>query len=229
MKNIAIIPARSGSKGMVDKNIKELAGKPLMAHTIEAAMRSGMFETVMVSTDSTKYAEIAKQYGAEVPFLRSTQNASDTASSWSVVREVLDRYSEMGKNFDTIMLLQPTSPLRTAENIREAYQEMEDKEANAIISLCEIEHPLQQCNVLPDNLALDKFIKPSSRGMRRQEMETLYRFNGAIYLVKVEVFNNNKDIYSDRCFAYLMSRKNSVDIDDEFDFIVAESFLLKSI
>ena len=222
MKNIAIIPARSGSKGLPDKNIRELAGKPLIAYTIEAALESGMFDTVMVSTDSSRYAEIAKKYGAEVPFFRSKETSSDTASSWDTVREVLDKYREAGKAFDTLMLLQPTSPLRTAQNIKEAYEEMNRKEANAIVSLCEMEYPPQQCNVLPEDLSLDRFVQTSSKGKRRQEMETYYRFNGALYLVKVEAFRKNADIYSDRCFAYLMSRKNSVDIDEELDFLYAE-------
>lgn len=227
MKNIAIIPARSGSKGLLDKNIKELAGKPLIAYTIESAIDSGMFETVMVSTDSIKYAEISKQYGAEVPFLRSETCSTDTASSWDVVREVLDKYHEIGREFDTLMLLQPTSPLRTAQNIKEAYQEMGDKEANAIVSLCEMEHSPQQCNVLPEDLSLTQFFRGSSKGKRRQEMDTFYRFNGAIYLTKIESFRKNADIYTDKCYAYLMSRESSVDIDDEFDFVVAESFLMK--
>lgn len=225
MKNLAIIPARSGSKGLKDKNIRELAGRPLIAYTIEAALKSEMFETVMVSTDSVQYAQIAKEYGAEVPFFRSKEASSDTASSWDAVREVLDNYMEAEKDFDTLMLLQPTSPLRTAQNIREAYEEMAAKEADAIVSLCEMEHSPQQCNVLPEDLSLTAFNPPSLKDKRRQEMETFYRFNGAIYLVKVEAFRRNADIYSDRCFAYLMSRRESVDIDDEFDFAVAESFL----
>ncbi len=96
MKNIAIIPARSGSKGLVDKNIRILCGKPLLAYSIEAALQSGMFDAVHVSTESEKYAEIAKKYGADVPFLRSMDNSSDTASSWEAVLEVLDKYSKLG-------------------------------------------------------------------------------------------------------------------------------------
>ena len=114
MKNIAIIPARSGSKGIPDKNIKDINGKPLIAWTIEAAIKSNMFNCVMVSTDSDKYADIARNYGAEVPFLRSSENSSDTSSSWDVVREVLLKYEEMGFLFDTFTLLQPTSPLNSS-------------------------------------------------------------------------------------------------------------------
>ena len=104
MKNIAIITARSGSKGLPDKNIRPLNGIPLLAYNIKAALESGMFDTVMVSTDSEKYAEIARSYGAEVPFLRSAETSSDTASSMSAVREVIARYKEMGKEFDRLLI-----------------------------------------------------------------------------------------------------------------------------
>ena len=118
MKNIAIIPARSGSKGVRDKNIRNLCGKPLMAYTIEAALESGEFDEVMVSTDSEHYAEIARKYGASVPFLRSAKTASDSASSWDMVDEVLNCYAMLGKSFDTFCLLQPTSPLRDKKDIQ---------------------------------------------------------------------------------------------------------------
>ena len=120
MRNIAIIPARSGSKGIKDKNIKLLNGKPLLAYSIEAAIKSKCFDTVFVSTDSIKYAEIAKQYGAEVPFLRSKKNSKDKSSAWDAVYETLLNYKNMGMNFDSFMYLQPTSPLRTEKNIKEA-------------------------------------------------------------------------------------------------------------
>lgn len=118
MGNLAIIPARSGSKGLPGKNKKPLLGKPLMAYAIEAAVESGLFKAVHLSTDSEEYAEIGRSWGAEVPFLRSLRNSSDTASSWDAVLEVLEQYSRQGREFDTVMLLQPTSPLRTAEDIR---------------------------------------------------------------------------------------------------------------
>ena len=115
--NLAIIPARSGSKGVIDKNIRELNGKPLMEYSIEVAMKSKCFDEVMVSTDSEKYADIARRCGAKVPFLRSTENSSEWATSWGVVREVLNRYREQGILFEMVTLLQPTSPLRTANDI----------------------------------------------------------------------------------------------------------------
>ena len=121
MKNIAIIPARSGSKGLKDKNIKLLNGKPLMNYTIEAAIKSGLFDCVHVSTDSDQYAVIARMCGADVPFLRKPDMASDTASTWDAMRFVLDEYKKRGEEFDILTVLQPTSPLRTSEDISAAY------------------------------------------------------------------------------------------------------------
>ncbi|MBR1796596.1 MAG: acylneuraminate cytidylyltransferase family protein [Clostridiales bacterium] len=226
MRNIAIIPARSGSKGLPDKNIKELAGKPLIAYSIEAAIKSQMFQTVMVSTDSEKYAEIAREYGAEVPFLRSEKTSSDTASSWDAVAEVLDNYHKLNSDYDTLMLLQPTSPLRTELNIREAYNMMDEKKACSIVSLCEMDHSPLQSNTLPESMSLDGFIRADSKGKRRQDMETYYRFNGAIYLTKVDFFTANHDIYRENCYAYIMSKRDSIDIDDEYDFAMAEAILM---
>ena len=108
MKNIAIIPARSGSKGLIDKNIRLMNGKPLIWYSINVAIESNCFDEVMVSTDSDRYAEIAKECGASVPFLRSTYNSSDKADFWDIVKEVLSNYKKLGKEFDIVMLLQPT-------------------------------------------------------------------------------------------------------------------------
>ena len=127
MRNIAVITARSGSKGLKDKNIKRLHGKPLMAYSIEAAHMSECFDCIHVSTDSEEYAQIAKEYGAEVPFLREEELASDSADCWNAVRDVLCKYEKMGQKFDRVMLLQPTSPLRTAGDIQNAFSLIEEK------------------------------------------------------------------------------------------------------
>ena len=140
MRNIAIIPARSGSKGLKNKNIKLLNGKPLIAYSIEAAYKCKMFETVMLSTDSAEYAEIGIKYGADVPFLRSKEMSSDTAGSWDTVKEVLYNYEKRGKKFDTVALLQPTSPLRTPQDIRSGYELMNQKNADSITAVCEMDH-----------------------------------------------------------------------------------------
>lgn len=227
LKQLAIIPARSGSKGLRDKNIKSLCGKPLMAYTIEAARNSGIFDIVMVSTDSQAYAEIAKQYGAEVPFLRSMENSSDHASSWDAVKEVLNRYEQMGIGFETVTLLQPTTPLRSAEDIKGALWEYREKKANAVVSVCETDYSPLWCNTLPADHSLCGFLRAGTDNARRQKLETYYRINGAIYMVNTDYLKNSSSIYESGCFAYLMERKHSIDIDDELDFTFAEVIMSK--
>lgn len=221
MRNIAIIPARSGSKGVKDKNIRELAGKPLMAHTIEAALKSGQFDEVMVSTDSEHYAEIAREYGAKVPFLRSEANASDTASSWDMIEEVLKKYEEMGEHFDSFCLLQPTSPLRDAEDIAEAYELFREKANFAVISVCEAEHSPLWCGHLPESGEFLDFITPEGMN-QRQGGGKFYRLNGALYIVDTQKFKTDRFFYKEGSYAYVMSQMKSVDIDTEIDFKLAE-------
>lgn len=227
MKNLAIIPARSGSKGLPDKNIKILHGKPLLAYSVEAALQSGMFNTVHVSTDSEQYAEIAKSYGADVPFLRSKKNSSDTASSWDTVLEVLEQYLNRGKDFDNTMLLQPTSPLRTSDDITAAFALMEEKKANSIVSVCRADYPPVYYHVLSDNGLITDFIR-GSEDQRRQDMSTFFRVNGAIFLTNTAFFLAHRNIYCSSCFAYIMDKKRSVDIDDELDFFFTEAMLAQA-
>lgn len=222
LRNLAIIPARSGSKGVKDKNIKLLGGKPLIAHTIEAAIKSNIFDEIMVSTDSIEYMDVAVKYGAKVPFLRSDETSTDTASSWDVVREVIHMYSKNGITFDTITLLQPTTPLRTEKDIKEAYKIYISKLANAVVSVCEVDHSPLWSNTLPEDHSMANFIRPEISKLPRQMLSSYYRINGAIYMFQVEYFTKYQDIYSQDCFAYIMKKENSIDIDDEYDFKIAE-------
>lgn len=224
MSSVAIIPARSGSKGLPDKNIKLLNGKPLMAYAIEAAKKSGIFDEVIVSTDSLKYAKIAENCGAVIPFMRSTENASDIASSWDVVEEVLSECEKKGMFFDDFCLLQPTSPLRTAEDIQKAYSIFNEKDAIAVVSVCECEHSPLWCNTLNNNMELKGFIDPQNY-LRRQELKKFYRINGAIYVVSRKEFLKNQFIYREGSFAYIMSQDRSIDIDNFLDFKIAEALI----
>lgn len=225
MKNLAIITARSGSKGLKDKNIKLLNGKPLIAYTIEAAQQSNLFDEIMVSTDSKEYAEIAQKLGAKVPFLRSEELASDKAASWDVVKEVLKNYEDKGIFFDTVTLLQPTSPLRTSEDIIKGHKILNEKSANAVIAVCEMEHSPLWANKLPEDNSMKDFIRPEVKNIPRQSIPIYYRINGALYIVRVEHLLNDEDIYGENSYALVMDKKHSVDIDDEFDFKIAEMFV----
>ena len=224
MKNIAIITARSGSKGLKDKNIKLLKGKPLMVYSIEAGLESGLFDCVHVSTDSIEYAEIAKKYGADVPFLRDANLATDTAGTWDTLRAVIKKYEELGKTFDTVTLLQPTSPLRDAKDIRQAFQIFEEKQADSVVSVCEVEHSPKICNTLGEGNSMNGFLNTKIVS-RRQDLGTYYRINGAIYIQKTEILMNEMNLYGEKSYAYIMSKMHSVDIDDAFDFMVAETMI----
>ena len=137
MNTLAVITARSGSKGIKNKNIRQLNGKPLIAYTIESALQSHYIDEVMVSTDSDVYADIAKKFGAVVPFLRSNRNSEDMSKSVDVLLEVLDEYEKREKYFDNIVMLQPTSPLRTYKNLNEAFDLFYEKNADSVVSVCE--------------------------------------------------------------------------------------------
>lgn len=224
MNTLGVITARSGSKGIKDKNIRELLGKPLMVYTIESALKCQYIDKVMVSTDSDTYATIAKNYGAEVPFLRSDKNSTDQAKSIDVLLEVLEEYEKRGYKFKNIVLLQPTSPLRTCQNLEEAFQLFYDKRADSVVSVCECEHNPLLSGVLPDNLNMSRFIK-SENNLRRQNLQKYYRLNGAIYISNVSKLRHIRSFYGERSYAYIMSQDESIDIDSEQDFAYVE-FLL---
>lgn len=225
MKNLAIIPARSGSKGIKDKNIKELCGKPLMAYTIENAVKSKQFDVIHLSTDSQKYADIAKKYGADVPFLREMELSDDISIIWDTVKDVLNKYKRIEKEFDTVMLLQPTSPLRETNDILKSFQMLKQKNAEAIISVCEMEHSPLICNQLDDNRSMKNFIKKEIFTFPRQSLPKYYRINGAIYLLKVDVLKKYNTLYDSEVYAYIMTQERSIDIDSLLDFKMAEQII----
>lgn len=224
MSVLAIIPARSGSKGLKNKNIKLLCGKPLMAYTIEAAVESGCFDEIMVSTDSGEYASIAKEAGAQIPFFRSRKTASDEASTWDVVFEVLDKYKKQGKEFTHVCILQPTSPLRNGEDIKRAFADLHKKNAKAIVSVCEAEHSPVLCGTLGNEGSMCGFIDRNSN-RRRQDIGSYYRINGAIYISDIDFLMEDSFLYRKGCFGCVLQPSHSIDIDTELDFIIAESIL----
>ena len=225
MTSIAIIPARSGSKGLPDKNIKLLHDKPLLAYSIEAAEKSGLFDCIHVSTDSERYEQIAREYGADVPFLRNEELSGDTAGSWDVVRWVLRQYAARGQRFDIVTLLQPTSPLREAEDIKQAYHLFEEKAADAVVSVCEMDHSPLWSNTLPEDGSMDGFLDQVADA-GRQQLPTYYRINGAIYMLRTALLAEGAPgLYREGTYAYVMPKERSVDIDDALDFAIAETIL----
>jgi CMP-N,N'-diacetyllegionaminic acid synthase len=228
-KILAIIPARSGSKGIKDKNIKLLNNKPLMAYSVDAALASAKIDSVIVSTDSESYASIAMNYGAEVPFLRSKENASDQASSMSVVVEVLSNLKKTNRVYDVVVLLQPTSPLRTTHDIDNSIDLLFTKNANAIVSVNKMNHPLQWCNTLPKDFSMHNFIQPEYLNKPRQVIEYTYTLNGAIVVCRSSIINEGLNLYLNGTYAYEMDPKCSIDIDSSIDFDFAEFMINKQL
>lgn len=224
--NVAIIPARAGSKRLPGKNIKLLAGKPLIVWTIEAAITSNLFDVILVTTDSEEIANIARAAGASVPFLRPSELSTDTSSTNEVISHAVDWIEQNVGTVSCVTLLQPTSPLRTADDIAQAMNMYDTKQASAIVSVCLTEHPIQFCNTLPIDLSMAGFIK-TQNNKRSQELEPSWRLNGAIYIFDRKYVSNLTNLYEQNTFAYIMKRESSIDIDQELDFILAEIILSK--
>ncbi len=222
---LAVIPARGGSKGLPGKNIRNLAEKPLVSWTIDAAKGSQYIDTVTVNTDSIEIAEVARKYGAQVPFLRPAELATDSASSYDVIIHALNWHAEQEILFDLVMLLQPTSPLRTVHDIDRAIEIFFEKKAQAIVSVCPCDHHPWWANTLPNSGNMEKFLRPEVLQTNRQGLPPHYRLNGAIYLADIDFLRLNGSFFGSKTFALTMSKKHSVDIDDIIDFQLAEFFL----
>jgi N-acylneuraminate cytidylyltransferase len=229
LKILAIIPARSGSKGVEDKNIKLLAGKPLMAYSIEAALKSKLLNKTMVSTDSENYANIARQYEAEVPFLRPEHLATDGTASIDVVLHALQFYKDNGEHFDAVCILQPTTPFRESGLIDKAIEAFEKSGADALISVIPVPHEYNPHWVFePDNNKMLKIATGEKEIIkRRQELPPAFIRDGSIYITKTEVVLNEKSLYG-RQLAYLENNPAlHVNIDTEADWKKAEELASK--
>lgn len=227
MKILAIIPARAGSKRLKNKNILKLDYKPLIAWTIEEALKSKYITETVVSTDSDEIAQVAKEYGAQVPFLRPENLSSDTATSYDAVHHCIEFYKKkLNRSFDYILLLQPTSPLRTVKDIDGAIEFLNSKNADSVISMCECEHSPIWANTLPEDRNINQFDDEKYKDLRSQDLPTYYRYNGAIYLTKISRFYKEKSFnFNSNSFAYIMEQQSSVDIDTELDFMICETIL----
>jgi len=214
---LALVPARGGSKGLPGKNTRQLQGKPLIAWTIEAARAARLVSHVVVSTDDESIRDVARQHGADVPFMRPSQLATDTATTIEVVLHALS----VLPTFDWVVLLQPTSPLRSAEDIDAALSLCIERDAPACVSVCEAgDSPYWMF----DKTAEDR-LKPFMEGalpLRRQALPPLYSLNGAVYVARPEWLTARHGFLSEQTLAYVMPPERSVDIDTLFDFRLAE-------
>lgn len=222
-KILAIIPARGGSKRLPGKNKKLLKGKPLIQWTIEAALSSNYIDNVIVSTDCSEIAKISSEAGAKVPFIRPEYLANDNSSSNDVILHAIENIEI---DYDIVVLLQPTSPLRLVIDIDSAIELLVKKEADGVASVSPCEHSPLWANEIPDNLSLGGFLPSSIEGERSQNLPEYFRLNGAIYVCNVESFIRLKKFsYTDKVYAYKMPIERSVDIDNFIDFALAEALL----
>jgi N-acylneuraminate cytidylyltransferase len=220
MKNLCIIPARGGSKRIPRKNIKPFMGKPIMAYSIEAAMQSGLFDEVMVSTDDEEFAEIAKQYGASVPFLRSEKTANDYASTVDVLLEVLMMYCERNEVFDNICCLYSTAPFVTSDRLKEAYGNIE-KGAEASFTMVQYSYPVQRSLRLNDKGYVE-MVYPEHLSSRSQDLEPIYHDAGQFYFTKVSALKEQKTLWCKKTIPLVLSELEVQDLDTLTDWQLAE-------
>lgn len=220
---VAVIPARGGSKRLPRKNLMPLAGIPLVAHAVRAALDATRVDGVYVSTEDGEIAGVARQAGAEV-IARPPQLATDTAQGHDVLRHVLEQLGAGGRPPAIAVLLQPTSPLRRGSDIDACLRAFEDTEARSAFSVCAVDHHPGKCVVLKDGL-IEPFTNDFDMEARHQDLAPVYRQNGAIYVVGVADFLSGGSLYRRPCAGYVMDRRDSIDIDDLLDLQLAEVVL----
>ncbi|MDD5131498.1 MAG: acylneuraminate cytidylyltransferase family protein [bacterium] len=219
---IAIIPARGGSQGLPGKNILPFCGKPLISWTIAQALKSKYLDKVLVSTDEKKIADIAQKYGADVPFLRPRRLATAASNIIDVLIHTLDFINRKEKKYDLVMLLQPTSPLRTSKDIDLAIELFFREKAQAVISVCRSEHHPWWSVSLGNNLRVAEYLGQGKLHKNRQILPDFYRINGAIYLTREITLRQNKSFLGKSTYAYIMPVERSLDIDSKLEFTLAE-------
>lgn len=225
MKALYLIPARGGSKGVPGKNIRDLGGKPLIAHTIDHALEVADKKDVVVTTDSDKIRSVAMEAGANAPFLRPSELATDTAGSREVMLHAVDYFGKEGKDYDTIVLLQPTSPLRDPEDIRRAIQLYESSDADMVVSVREAKTNPYYNAFETDSEGYLKISKGDGRLTRRQDAPSVWEFSGAIYVIRVSSLRKENLSRFKKIKPLPTAKETAVDIDDEIDFLICEELL----
>lgn len=218
MSVIAIITARGGSKRIPKKNIKEFMGKPMLAYAIDAALQSGIFDEVMVSTDDNEIAEIARKYGAQVPFMRSAKTASDTATTFDALDEVIREYRKIGKEFDTLCCIYPCVPFLQAQTLQKAHEKISGYDA--VIPVCKYPVPIEWAMKIENGLLLPN--DREAQNIRSQDLTPKYFDVGMFYFCKVRALYEHNSLYPDNLTAYIIDEKECQDIDTLEDWQMAE-------
>jgi len=221
MSSIAIITARGGSKRIPKKNIRDFCGKPIIAYSIEAALGAGIFDEVMVSTDSEEIAEIAKRYGASVPFMRSEATSSDYATTRDVLLEVIDEYKKLGKEYDSLCCIYPTAPFLTSEKLKDAMELFEKSDCDSLITVVQFSFPPQRAFVIRGGKVAYQY--PENAMKRSQDLEPVYHDCGQFSICRISPFMEKKTIVSENTIPYFISDEEVQDIDNLSDWMIAEA------
>lgn len=222
MTSVCVITARGGSKRIPRKNVREFCGKPIIAYSIEAALESELFDEVMVSTDDEGIAQVAKSYGAKVPFMRSAETSNDYAVTEDVIVEVLGCYKNMlGKSFDTVCCVYPTAPFVTADELCEAFGKLTDEAANAVVPVTEFDFPPQRAFKVNEN-GFATYAHPEFATARSQDLEPLCHDCGRFYFAKTDALLEHRDFIMPGCAVIRIPPERVQDIDTEDDWRLAE-------
>lgn len=226
LKVLGLVTARGGSKGLPGKNVRPLCGKPLIVWTIDAAKEARCLDAIAVSTDDPAIAETARRAGAEVPFMRPAELAGDTASSIDVVLHAIDFLAAAGRNFDIIVLLEPTSPLRESADIDQGVARLVESGAGSLVSVCRAEatHPAFMYRQ-DARLHLHPFLERQPTGLRRQDIEPLYFLEGTLYASRIDVLRLHRSFYHEDTIGYEVPKWKSLEIDDIDDFNMVEALM----
>jgi pseudaminic acid cytidylyltransferase len=220
MNNLAIIPARGGSKRIPRKNIKKFLGKPILAYSIEAAIGSGLFSEVIVSTDDHEIAEIAQKYGAKVPFFRSAKNSGDFATTFDVVEEVIIKYAELGVTFADICCIYPCAPFVRLEILNEAYSLFKAKKFDSVFPVVKFSNPVQRAlKMIGEKIIM---VSPEFQNVRSQDLEPRYFDAGQFYWLNSLALLEQKLIFSNNSGSIILDELSAHDIDNEIDWEIAE-------
>lgn len=228
MANLCIITARGGSKRIPRKNIREFLGKPIIAYSIEAALQSGIFDEVMVSTDDEEIKTVAEQYGAMVPFMRSAATSNDYASTSDVLNEVLSEYEKRGKTFEFFSCVYPTAPFVTAEKLRAAFKKLQESDADELTPVIQFSYPPQRAFVIQEESLVFQY--PEYRLSRSQDLQPIYHDCGQFYFYKTDIYRGLRKGTGKR-LPLIMPEEETQDIDNFSDWALAEvkyqKFILK--
>tara|TARA_B100000963_G_C22631185_1_gene675013 strand:- start:2141 stop:2833 length:693 start_codon:yes stop_codon:yes gene_type:complete len=220
MKNICVITARGGSKRIPRKNIKDFLGKPIIAYSIELAIESRLFEEVMVSTDDEEIANVAKSFGAKVPFLRSAENANDYAGTFEVLKEVMGRYKKIGQSFNYLCCLYPTAPFVQKETLQRTYDLLKKRCYHTVFPVCKYSTPIQRAlKIVNDRIEM---FSPENRYKRSQDLEQAYYDVGQFYWLDVSKMDKEGQLYSSKSGFVVLDEKLVQDIDTPEDWEFAE-------